>query len=133
MAFRRRISIRSIMIIVFFIAVCLGLGIPAVEVYRTKEYHGHTGIDTRGTPTLAGWAGIQPPFWPRYLKRLAGRPWKRQPDCGLVTGFIADRCELRHPEMVLRIGGRSAYPFDSDQEERFEAILTERANEKTSP
>jgi hypothetical protein len=43
MAFRPRISIRYIMAIVLFIAVILALAIPAVEVYRTKEYHTHLG------------------------------------------------------------------------------------------
>jgi hypothetical protein len=126
MAFRPRISIRYITAIVLFIAVILALAIPAAEVYRAKEYHTHMGIDTRGTPTLTGWSGIQPPFWPRYLKRLSGRPWKRQPDCGFKTGFAADRCEFAHPEMVLKIGTRSAYQFDSDQEEELQAILKER-------
>jgi hypothetical protein len=132
MAFRPRVSIRYIMAIVLFIAVILALAIPAIEVYRTKEYHTHMGIDTRGTPTLASWAGIQPPFWPRYLKRLSGRPWKRQPDCGFKTGFAADRCEFAHPEMVLKIGTRSVYQFDSDQEEELQAILKERPKAKPS-
>jgi hypothetical protein len=121
-----RISIRQVMALVSLVAVILALAIPAIEVYRSKESHVHTGVDTAGTPTLAGWGGIQPPFWPRYLKRLAGRPWRRQPDCGFKTGFAADRCEFAHPEMVLKLGSRSAYQFDSDQEDVLEAILKER-------
>ena len=131
MTLRPRISIRLIMAVVFFIAVILALAIPAVGVYRTKEYHVHMGIDTQRTPTLASWGGIQPPFWPRYLKRLSGRPWRRQPDCGFRTGFASDRCEFAHPEMVLKIGTRSAYQFDSDQEQELQAILKER--DKSSP
>jgi hypothetical protein len=126
MTLRPRISIRLIMAVVFFIAVIL-----AVDVYRTKEYHVHMGIDIQRTPTLASWGGIQPPFWPRYLKRLSGRPWRRQPDCGFRTGFASDRCEFAHPEMVLKIGTRSAYQFDSDQEQELQAILKER--DKSSP
>ena len=132
MAFRPRISIRFITAFVLFIAVILALAIPAAEVYRDKEYHTHLGIDTRGTPTLAGWSGIQSPFWPRYLKRLAGRPWKRQPDCGFKTGFAADRCEFAYPDMVLKIGTRSAFQFDSDQEDELQAILKERAQVQPS-
>ena len=131
MTFRPRISIRRVMAVVFFIAVILGLAIPAVEVYRTKGYHVHMGINIQGPPILASWGGIQPPFWPRYLKRLSGRPWRRQPDCGFKTGFAADRCEFAHPEMVLKLGSRSAYQFDSDQEQELEAIL--KVREKSSP
>src|SRR5262245_53296854 len=101
MVIRPRISIRQLMAIVLALAVILWLALPAVEVYRTKEYHVHQGIDMRGTPTLAAWGGIEPPFWPRYLKRLAGRPWRRQPDCGFRTGYEDDRCEFAHPEMVV--------------------------------
>jgi hypothetical protein len=110
------------MVLVFVIALVLGLAIPAVEVYRTKEPHVHTGIDTTGVPILAAWGGIEPPFWPRYAKRLAGRPWRRQP-CGFNTGFEADRCEFAHPEMVLKIGNQAAYNFASEQGDRLEAIL----------
>ena len=66
MVFQPRFSIWLLMALVLMIAVILGLAIPAVDVYRTKEPHAHQGIDMSGTPTLAGWSGIQPPFWPRY-------------------------------------------------------------------
>ena len=65
-----RISIRILMAAVLLIAVILGLTIPAVEVYRAKEQHVHIGIDVSETPTLASSAGIEPPFWSRYLRRI---------------------------------------------------------------
>lgn len=125
MALHPRISIRLLMALVLLIAVILGLSIPAVDVYRTKEPHTHLGIDTSDPPRLAGWGGIQPPFWPRYLRRLTGRPWRRQP-CGFVTGYDSDRCEFAYPDMVIVIGGRKVYQFDSDLGERLEEIKKER-------
>jgi hypothetical protein len=125
-----RISIRRLMAIVLVFALILALAIPAVEVYQTKEPHVHMGIDMQGTPSLASWGGIEPPFWPRYLRRLAGRPWRRHPDCGFRTGYEADRCEFAYPEMALKIGNRVAYHFDSDQAKRLEAILKQRAHAK---
>lgn len=123
---RLRISIRKLMASILLIAVLLALAIPAVEVYQAKELHTHTGIDMREPPTLAGWGGIQPPFWPRYLKRLIGRPWLRQP-CGFKTGYEADCCEFANPDMVIWVGNRKAYQFDSEQGERLEEILREKA------
>jgi len=111
---------------VLLIAVTLGLTIPAVEVYRAKEHHVHMGIDMSETPTLASWAGIEPPFWPRYLRRITGRPWLRQP-CNFRTGYEADRCEFAYPVMAIKIGNRVAYQFDSDQADRLEEILRERS------
>lgn len=126
MPHRPRISIRHVMGIIFLIAVLLGLAIPAVEVYQANKYHTHLGVDTSDPPSLAGWGGIQPPFWPRYLRRVAGRPWRNQP-CGFKTGFECDRCEFAYPDMVVRVGTRKAYQHDSEQGARLEEILKERA------
>jgi hypothetical protein len=54
MAFQPRVSIRYIMAIVLFIAVILALAIPAVEVYRTKEYHTHTKVVSNHPDGLTG-------------------------------------------------------------------------------
>jgi hypothetical protein len=128
---RLRFTIRRLMALVVIIAVILGIALPAWEVYSAKEYHVHQGIDmSGGTPTLASWGGIQPPFWPRYLRRLTGRPWRRQP-CTFRTGFDSDRCEFAHPDMAMKIGNRVVYNMDSDLADRLEEILAERA--KRSP
>jgi len=118
------------MAMMLLIAVFLGLAIPAVEVYQAKEHHTHLGVDMGEPPTLAAWGGIQPPFWPRYLRRLTGRSWCHQP-CGFKTGYESDRCEFAYPDMVLWVGNRKAFQFDSDQGDRLEEILKERA--KKSP
>jgi hypothetical protein len=130
MPLRPPISIRHLMAMILLIAVFLGLAIPAVEVYQAKEHHTHLGIDMSEPPTLSAWGGIQPPFWPRYLKRLTGRPWRHQP-CGFKTGYESDRCEFAYPEMVVRVGKHKAYQFDSEQGDRLEEILKQRA--KKSP
>lgn len=121
----RRRSIRRIMLLVLLIAIVLGLAVPAIEVYRAKEPHVHMGIDTRGAPVLASWAGIEPPFWPRYLRRLSGRPWRRQP-CTFRTGYDSDRCEFAHPDMAVEFGSRVLYQFDSDLADRLKEIQSER-------
>jgi hypothetical protein len=111
---------------ILLIAVFLGLAIPAVEVYQAKEHHTHLGIDMSEPPTLSAWGGIQPPFWPRYFKRLTGRPWRQQP-CRFKTGYESDRCEFAYPDMVVGVGKRKAYQFDSEQHDRLEEILKQRA------
>lgn len=126
MAFRPRISIRRLMAVVALAAAISALTVPAIEVYRAKEYHVHTGVDSRQTPSLASWGGIEPPFWPRYLRRLAGRPWLGQGPCGFVTGFDVDYCEFAHPEMRVEHAGQSAYQFAPEHFERLEEIRRER-------
>jgi hypothetical protein len=118
------------MAIILLIAVSLGLAIPAVEVYQANGYHTHLGIDMSEPPILSAWGGIQPPFWPRYLKRLTGRPCRHQP-CGFKTGYAADRCEFAYPDMIVWVGKRKAYHFASEQCDRLEEILKQRA--KKSP
>jgi len=118
------------MAMILLIAVFLGLAIPAVEVYQAKEHHTHLGIDMSEPLTLYACGGIQPPFWPRYLKRLTGRPWRHQP-CGFKTGYESDRCEFAYPDMVVWVGKRKAYQFDSEQRDRLEEIRKQRA--KKSP
>jgi hypothetical protein len=127
---RPKVSIRGLMALVLLCAIALGLGIPAVEVYSTKDYHTHTAVDVRGTPTLAGLGGVQPPFWPRYARRILGLPWRKQPVCGTTPGFEAELCEYAHPEIAIKIGGRTAYTFTSEQDKHLNAIKTQRAREK---
>lgn len=111
----RKPTIRKVMILIALIAVGLGLGLPAIEVYRTKDYHGHTGIDTARTPTLTARTWVEAPFWPRYLRRLCGQTWRNQPLCGPTPGYEAEICEFAEPDikMVGRFG--VAYRFTSAQ------------------
>jgi hypothetical protein len=87
-----RISIRQIMATVLLIAVIFWLGVPAVEVYRTKEYHVHVGVGSRNDEIVAR-SGVPAPFWSRYWKRLRGRTWLAQA-CDVRVGFERERCEL---------------------------------------
>jgi hypothetical protein len=130
---RLKVSIRGLMVLVLLCAIALALGIPAVEVYSTKDYHTHTAIDVRGTPALAGLGGVQSPFWPRYARRIVGRPWRKQPVCGTTPGFEVELCEYAHPEIAIKIGGRAAYTFTSEQGDRLTAIKTRQAREKPEP
>lgn len=124
--FRRRFTTRRLMSLILACAFVLGLAIPAAEVYRTKEYHVHIGVDpTR--PGVTSWGGIEPPFWPRYLNRLAGRPWRGLGPCGFETGLEVDHCEFAHPEMRVEFGGRTAYQFSPEHARRLEDIERERA------
>lgn len=130
---RPKVSIRALMAVVLVFAIALGLGIPAVEVYTTKDHHTHTAVDVRGTPTLAGLGGVQPPFWPRYVRRILGRPWRKQPVCETTPGFEAELCEYAHPEIAIKIGARTAYTFTSEQADHLNAIQTRREREKPEP
>ncbi|WP_165246862.1 hypothetical protein [Paludisphaera soli] len=128
----RRFTTRRLMALILAFAAVLGLAIPAAEVYRTKEYHVHVGVDPKG-PNVASWGGIEPPFWPRYLKRLAGRPWRGVGPCGFATGFEVDHCEFAHPEMRVEFGGRAAYQFSGEHAKRLEEIGRVRGRRVTVP
>jgi hypothetical protein len=124
---RRRFTTRRLMALILACAAALGLAIPAAEVYRAEESHVHIGVD----PTqrcVAMWFGIEPPFWPRYLKRLAGRPWRGASACGFETGFEVEHCEFDHPEMRVGSGGRTRYRFSPEHARRLEEI--ERAGRR---
>jgi hypothetical protein len=123
---RLRFTTRRLIALILAFAVVLGLAIPAVEVYRAKEYHVHIGVDPSG-PAVSNWGGIEPPFWPRYLKRLAGRPWRGVGPCGFDTGLEVDHCEFAHPEMRVEYGGRTAYQFSGEHAKRLEEIKRTRA------
>ncbi len=87
-----RISIRKIMAIVLLVALVLGLGVPAVEVFSTPEYHVHQGAGANKYSVVAQ-SGIRAPFWPRYIKRLKGEHWRKQA-CNVRVGFKDETCEL---------------------------------------
>ena len=87
-----RISIRQIMAIVLLLALVLGLGVPAVEVYTKPEYHMHQGSGANKYSVVAQ-SGIRAPFWPRYIKRLKGERWLKQA-CNVRVGLKDERCEL---------------------------------------
>ena len=113
------------MVLVLLAGLALWLDVAAVEVYSAKDFHVHTYVDTGDPPHLAAW-NRPAPFWPRYFQRLLGRPWRRQPLCGPTPSALEELCEFAHPEMVLRIGGRVAYNFSSEQGDRLEVIEEQR-------
>jgi hypothetical protein len=138
-----RLTIRGIMGLVFMVALSLYSGMAAVEVYRDKEFHVHSGILKRSESELAASrevhgshrvrfgmydflpdepyyltssSSVQAPFWPRYFRRLVGRPWHKQTPCGPTCGFFRELCEFAHPEMSARLGYRiPGYPFTPEQ------------------
>jgi hypothetical protein len=120
-----KLSIRTLMAFVLVAGVAVWLSMSAYEVYSAKDVHMHTFVDTSEPPSLAGW-NRPAPFWPRYARRLLGRPWRRQPLCEPTPGAEEEMCEFAHPEMAVKIGGRVAYEFSSEQGDRLEAIEAQR-------
>jgi hypothetical protein len=122
-------TVRGLMAFVLVVALILGLGIPAAEVLRAKDYHVHTYVVdvhpyvvTPGAPGLRV-ESVQSPFWPRYARRLLGRPWRRQPVCGSAPGRLQERCELSHPDVVLKSGGgRFQIVFHPSQAAAYDAL-----------
>ena len=118
---RPRFTIRRTMALVLLCGLLLGFGLPAYEVYRTEEYHVHTGVDASARSMVLH-GGVQPPFWPRYWKYLTGRPWRGQGPCGTLVGYELERCEFAHPRMRVTFGSQTAYQCDSDQFARAEEL-----------
>ena len=120
-----KLSIRTLMAFVLVAGLAVWLSVSAYEVYSAKDVHVHTYVDTGEPPHLAGW-NRPAPFWPRYARRLLGRPWRRQPLCEPTPGAEEEMCEFAHPEMAVKIGGRVAFGFSSEQGDRLEAIEVQR-------
>lgn len=122
-----RLTIRGIMLLVVLSAVGLYLGIAALDVYWAKETHVHCAVDVSGAaPGMAIMGGMEPPFWPRYVRRVFGRPWKGLALCGSTPGFEAEQCELEYPQMAVKIGNQKAYHCGPVQTDRIEEILKQR-------
>ncbi len=100
---------------VLVLAVLLGLGLPADRVLRDPGFHVHAWIDPAGRPKTRTGVPIEldhlpatilrverrsSPFWPRYRRRLVGRPWRDQPVCHPDPSRIAEACEYAHPGMI---------------------------------
>jgi hypothetical protein len=101
---RPQVTIRTLLALILMISVVLGFGIPALEVLRTKQSHEHTYIgNNRGRWGLLI-EFVDAPFWPRYLQRLLGKPWKEQPLCQASTRRIEEVCSFAHPEIVVKKG-----------------------------
>ena len=120
-----KLPIRTLMAFVLVAGVAVWLSLSAYEVYSAKDVHMHTFVETSEPPSLAGW-NRPAPFWPRYARRLLGRPWRRQPLCEPTAGVEEEMCEFAHPEMAIKIGGRVAYQFSSEQGDRLLAIEAQR-------
>jgi hypothetical protein len=90
-----RISIRGVMVGVLTIALLLGLGLPAYEVYQGRRGHCHVFVALLdGKAQLDYEAAILTPFWSSYALRLSGKPWKRRPICGSGKGRRFETCEI---------------------------------------
>ena len=120
-----KLSIRTLMVFVLVAGLAVWLSALAYEVYSAKDVHVHTYVDTGEPPHLVGW-NRPAPFWPRYARRLLGRPWRRQPLCEPTPGAEEEMCEFAHPEMAVKIEARVAFGFTSEQGDRLEAIEVQR-------
>lgn len=111
-----RPTTRRIMALVAVLAAGLGLVVPAAQVACDKDEHVHVWFDDRPWPPPGTWipappggarmalmqqdVRARPPFWPRYWRRLLGRPWRGQPVCPADPGRSGETCSFR-PEVPL--------------------------------
>jgi hypothetical protein len=103
-ATRPQVTIRTLLVLILVIGVVLGFGLPALEVLRTKESHEHTYMGSNTGRWGLVIEFVNAPFWPRYWRRLLGRPWKEQPLCQASPGRIEEVCSFAHWEIVVRKG-----------------------------
>src|SRR4051812_26415564 len=93
---RPKFTVRRAAFAILVIALLLGAILPAIEVTRAQGYHVHAWVDPDaklmrlpagqaiepGMPSTIMQVELRPsPFWPRYWRCLAGRPWRGQPLC----------------------------------------------------
>jgi hypothetical protein len=110
---RPHLTIRALLVIILLIGVVLGFGVPAIEVSRAKENHEHTWMgNNRGSWGLVI-DFVDAPFWPRYWRRLLGKPWREQLLCQTSPERIEEVCSVAHPEIVLKKG--DTYEFTPAQ------------------
>lgn len=101
---RPQVTIRTLLVLILVIGVVLGFGMPALEVLRTKQSHEHTHMgNNRGRWGLVI-EFVDAPFWPRYWRRLLGKPWKEEPLCQPSPRRIEEVCSFAHPEIVVKKG-----------------------------
>jgi len=123
-----RLSTRRIMVLVLVLAVGLGLGVPAGRVALDEADHPHSWPVPMAGIQVPGWAGgmirsklawtvqvstqVRTPFWPRYWRCLAGRPWRQVPACCEPgRGEPGEICSHEHP--APRIDGPGPGPAPS--------------------
>ncbi len=101
------------MLAVAIVAIPLWLIPPAFRVARAREPHLHLWVIPdaqaipgtypcqykRGTPWGFNHRALTP-FWPRYLRAIAGLPWRKQAVCGAGAGHLIETCEFARPGMV---------------------------------
>jgi hypothetical protein len=93
------------MIVVLGFGLFFGLGLPAAEVYRSDERHPHAFIDPSGNGAIFYIDvddNVTSPFWPRYLRRVSGKPWKYQNLCSGTRGRLEEICQFEHPFNIMR-------------------------------
>jgi len=87
-----RLTTRRIMVLVFVLAVALGLGAPAVQVIGDTSPHVH-GYCCAPPEDCIEWREFaHPPFWMCYRQRLIGRAWPGAVACGMGQGRLAETC-----------------------------------------
>jgi hypothetical protein len=97
---RPQLTIRAALVITLLIGAALGFGLPAIEVFCTKESHEHTYVgNNRGEWGLVV-EFVHAPFWPRYWRRLLGRAWRGQRLCQPSPDRLEEVCSLAQPEVV---------------------------------
>jgi hypothetical protein len=90
----------------------MGLGLPALDVYRDKVYHAHVWIERREIPTptpnvhrvvylTKADRAIRSPFWPRYWLHLRGHPSMNPPGCKPGKVQVELLCEFDHPDIYV--------------------------------
>ena len=120
------------MVAVVGLAVALGLGLPAREVAGWKDYHTHGRVIEKGGVTYTQWdSGAASPFWPRYWRRLLGRPSTGLALCGPGGGPAAETCGRGHPEILVPIGnGQSIHRPTPEMREAVKRLDERRAAAK---
>src|SRR6185312_17380844 len=99
---RPRITTSWMMVAVLLLAVALGFGLPAINVYRDPDLHLHEWAvlkdDGKLDYEMSGGGMVSPPFWPRYWRRLLGRPENTPVVCTGGAGHVVEACERNYPK-----------------------------------
>ncbi len=73
---RPQFSLRSTLLLVAFAAILAWLGVTAFQVWRdVRSQTLYAYVQFLDRPSRFSFRGRDAPFWPRYWRRLLGRPW----------------------------------------------------------
>src|SRR4051794_28515372 len=95
---RARLSTQLLMAQIAVVAIVLSLLVPFFRVVGDRHHHRHARTATIGPDHLPCYAvpSVRTPFWPRYWRSLAGRPWRGRSFCR-TDDRSSEACELAHP------------------------------------